>query len=97
LRLLRQKVAIANESAWDASLTDLFSDTKSDVYEVKNFLSTTKHLSPEVQQQLLPLAEEGWCAIIDKSSGNQVRSMKASSIMAKLGRKIDEVLKGDIA
>jgi 3-methyladenine DNA glycosylase/8-oxoguanine DNA glycosylase len=91
LRLLRQKVSIANESAWDASETDLFSDAKSDVYDVRDLLLTTKDLSLEVQQQLLPLAEEGWNAIIDKTSGNQVRGMKASSIMAKLGRKIDEI------
>jgi 3-methyladenine DNA glycosylase/8-oxoguanine DNA glycosylase len=92
LRLLRHKVSIANESAWDASETDLFSDAKSDVYEVKDLLSTTLDLSPEVKQQLLPLAEEGWNAIIDKTSENQVRGMKASSSMAKLGRKIDEIL-----
>ncbi|AKG24859.1 hypothetical protein [Calothrix sp. 336/3] len=92
LRLLRHKVSIANESAWDASETDLFSDAKSDVYDVLDLLSTTLDLSPEVKQQLLPVAEEGWKAIIDKSSENRVRGMKASSIMANLGRKIDEIL-----
>lgn len=92
LHLLRHKVSIANESAWDASETDLFSDAKSDVYDVMDFLSTTLDLSPEVKQLLLPLAEEGWKAIIDKSGENRVRGMKASSAMAKLSGKIDEIL-----
>jgi len=66
LRLLREKVVIANESCWDASETNLFSDAKDDVSIVKKFLSTTKNLSPEVQQQLSSLAEEGWNAIINR-------------------------------
>lgn len=60
---------------------------------IKHLLSITELLSPEVQQKLLPLAEESWEAIIDRSCGNSVRAMKAFSIMANLGRKIDEMLK----
>jgi hypothetical protein len=92
LRLLREKVVIANESCWDASETNLFSDAKDDVSIVKKFLSTTKNLSPEVQQQLSSLAEEGWNAIINREhNDNRARGMKASHIMSKLRHKIDEI------
>jgi hypothetical protein len=41
LLILRQKAQKAGDLAWDAYENDLFSDAKSAVYEVKNFLEQT--------------------------------------------------------
>jgi len=89
LRLLSQKVDIAKEGAWEAFETNLFSDAKSVVYEVKMFLEQTEELSPELQQQLLDLAKQAWEAITSNND-NSIRSRQANHIMYQLGRKIDE-------
>jgi hypothetical protein len=91
LRLLRQKVDIAEEGARQAFDTNLFSDAKSFVYEVKVFLEQTEELSPELQQQLLDLAKQGWEAIISNND-NSIRSWQAHNIMSQLGQKIDKAL-----
>jgi hypothetical protein len=93
LLILRQKAQQAGDLAWDAhysDYSDLFSDAKSAVYEVKIFIEQTDIIREELHSQLLNLATQG-CATILSSSGlpNRLRAGKTSEMMAKICQAID--------
>ena len=93
LEQLIQKIEKAEECIWEAFDTDFFSDAKSFTYEVENFISRTENISPEVKQELLPLAEEGSIAIRSRLDSTGARTHRASVCMTKLSRKVNYILR----